>query len=201
MFEQVSHMNSCSILILTTVIAIGLPASAVGIEKLEYTIEAHVGEVEIRNYASHLLATMSVNEDFESAGNSGFRPLFRFITGQNANEEDISMTAPVLQAPDRQGWQVSFVMPRQYDSGSLPAPTDTRIRIVAVPGERLAAIQYSGNWSKARFEAFETRLVETISKSEWEICGNARWARYDPPFMPTFMRRNEVLLPVGKPCN
>jgi hypothetical protein len=26
--------------------------------------------------------------------------------------------------------------------------------------------------------------------------GEAEWARYDPPFKPWFLRRNEVLIPV-----
>jgi hypothetical protein len=28
--------------------------------------------------------------------------------------------------------------------------------------------------------------------------GEPVWARYDPPFMPWFLRRNEVLIPIEK---
>ena len=31
-----------------------------------------------------------------------------------------------------------------------------------------------------------------------EPTGDPVWARYDPPFMPWFWRRNEILIPVGE---
>lgn len=193
-------MNSFQVLMASMVFSISLVPNAMSIEKLNYTIEHTLGDVEIRNYPAHTLATMAVSEDFENAGSTGFRPLFAFITGKNNADEDIAMTAPVLQAPDEQGWLVSFVMPDQYDRSSLPVPSDARIRITSIPSERLAAIQYSGDWSRKRFEMFEDRLIKVLSESDWQICGRGRWARYDPPFMPSFMRHNEVLIPVGKTC-
>ncbi len=193
-------MNSPYLLIASVLFSISVAPNAMSIEKLNYTIEATLGDVEVRNYPAHTLATMAVSEDFENAGNTGFRPLFSFITGRNSEDEDIAMTAPVLQAPAEQGWLVSFVMPSQFDRSSLPVPNDTRIQITDIAGERLAAIQYSGNWSHERFEKFEARLIEVLAKSDWKICGEARWARYDPPFMPSFIRHNEVLIPVAKTC-
>ena len=194
-------MNSRYLLIASMLLSVSVvPTSAIGIEKLHYTIEAKLGDVEIRHYPAHTLATMSVAEDFENAGSIGFRPLFAFITGRNNADKDIAMTAPVLQAPDEQGWRVSFVMPSEHDRNSLPEPSDARITINTIPNERLAAIAYSGNWSRERFELFEARLTKVLSESDWQICGQGRWARYDPPFMPTFMRHNEVLIPIGKTC-
>lgn len=193
-------MNSRYLLIASMIFSISVVPNAMSIEKLDYTIEDTLGDVEIRNYPAHTLATMAVSEDFENAGSTGFRPLFAFITGKNDADQDIAMTAPVLQAPDEKGWLVSFVMPNQFDRGSLPVPSDARIRITSIPSERLAAIQYSGNWSHERFEMFEARLTKVLSESDWQICGQGRWARYDPPFMPAFMRHNEVLIPVGKTC-
>lgn len=193
-------MNSRYLLIASMLLSLSVVPSAMGIEKLQYTIEATLGDVEIRDYPAHTLATMSVAEDFEDAGSTGFRPLFAFITGRNNTDEDIAMTAPVLQAPVEKGWLVSFVMPSEYDRNTLPVPSDARISINTIPSERLAAIAYSGNWSRERFELFEARLTKVLSESDWQICGQGRWARYDPPFMPTFMRHNEVLIPVGKTC-
>ena len=135
----------------------------------------------------------------EEAAAAGITDMI-FITGRNNSGTDIAMTAPVLQAPAEEGWRVSFVMPSEYDRNSLPVPSDARIRIVRVPSERLAAIRYSGNWSRDRFKMFETRLTEALAESDWQVCGPARWARYDPPFMPAFMRHNEVLMPVGTKC-
>jgi hypothetical protein len=41
-------------------------------------------------------------------------------------------------------------------------------------------------------------LEEYIQKRGLTIAGAPVWARYDPPFMPWFLRRNEVLIPVEK---
>jgi hypothetical protein len=41
-------------------------------------------------------------------------------------------------------------------------------------------------------------LEEYIQKRGLSQKGEAVWARYDPPFMPWFLRRNEVLIPVEK---
>jgi SOUL heme-binding protein len=193
-------MTHRSLQIAGIVLFLGVVPAVMAIEKLVYTVETSVGDVEIRNYPAHTLATMAVAEDFETAGSTGFRPLFTYITGRNNSGTEIAMTAPVLQAPGEEGWRVSFVMPSEYDRNSLPVPSDARIRIVRVASERLAAISYSGNWSRERFKMFETRLTEVLAASDWQICGPARWARYDPPFMPAFMRHNEVLVPVGTHC-
>jgi len=49
---------------------------------------------------------------------------------------------------------------------------------------------------KNRYMDHETKLMDWISTKGWEIIGAPVWARYDPPFMPWFMRRNEILIPV-----
>jgi hypothetical protein len=35
-----------------------------------------------------------------------------------------------------------------------------------------------------------------MAKQGLEPAGEAVWARYNPPFTPWFLRRNEVLIPV-----
>ena len=182
------------------VTAVLLPRITFAVEQLPYSVEERLGDVEIRVYPAHVLASLSVQEDFESAGNTAFRPLFRYISGNNGTDSDIAMTAPVLQSPLEDGWQVSFVMPQSYEPDVLPIPDDSSIRLQQVRPERLAALRYRGNWQEDRFASFAVVLREALDKSEWEICGPVRWARYDPPFMPGFLRRNEVLVPVGKPC-
>ncbi|MGD2185616.1 MAG: heme-binding protein [Desulfobacterales bacterium] len=37
-----------------------------------------------------------------------------------------------------------------------------------------------------------------IEKRGLKSIGEPVWARYDPPFMPWFLRRNEVLIPVER---
>ena len=60
----------------------------------------------------------------------------------------------------------------------------------------MAAIRYSGTWSWKRYEEKRALLMAWVEKRGWRPVGNPVWARYDPPFMPWFLRRNEILIAV-----
>ncbi|MFU8816753.1 MAG: SOUL family heme-binding protein [Pseudomonadales bacterium] len=186
------------ILMVTALLALLASASVHAVPQLAYQVEATVGDVEVRRYAPHLLASVQVDANFEAAGNRAFRPLFRFIDGNNSRGEEISMTAPVLQSAGTAGWEVSFVMPEGYRMDTLPRPEQQEVQIRSASGELMAALAYSGRWSESRYRLHETALREALQTSEYQICGEPLWARYDPPFKPWFMRRNEVLIPVAK---
>ena len=69
------------------------------IESLAFDVLETNKGIEVRRYAPHMLATVRVAADFKEAGSEAFRPLFDFISGDNASAEKIAMTAPVLQQP------------------------------------------------------------------------------------------------------
>jgi len=183
----------------------------VGIEKAKYKVAAKEGKLEIRQYSSQIVAETVVDADFEDAGNVAFRRLFDYISGNNRKKESISMTAPVNQkarsekismtAPVKQyqskgRYVVSFVMPSKYTIESLPEPLDSNVVLREIPPCKLAVIRYSGSWSKKRYEARKELLEEFIRNKGLKITGEAIFARYDPPFQLSFLKRNEVLIPV-----
>ena len=49
-----------------------------------------------------------------------------------------------------------------------------------------------------RYEKREKQLKELIRQKGLTIVDEPIFARYNPPFMPWFLRRNEVLIPVGQ---
>jgi hypothetical protein len=106
------------------------------------------------------------------------------------------MTAPVSQEGGGNSWKISFLMPAEYTMETLPAPIDEKVTLREVPSRSVAAIRYSGTWSQRRFEEKRSALLEWVQKRGWKMLGHPVWARYDPPFMPWFMRRNEVLIAV-----
>jgi hypothetical protein len=75
---------------------------------------------------------------------------------------------------------------------------DPRVRLIKVPGYLMAALSYSGTWSRGRYQDKENRLKELIRQKDLKIVGEPVFARYNPPFMPWFWRRNEVLIPVER---
>jgi hypothetical protein len=187
--------------------------SAMAIEKAKYTVLEKEDGFELRQYESQIVAETYVEGNLEEVGNAGFRRLYAYISGENKKKESISMTAPVGQeagsekiamtAPVSQEkkdsqWRITFLMPAEYTLEMLPDPKDTRVMLAQEPGRLMAAVKYSGTWSEEGYEENKALLEEYIQKRGLTKAGAPVWARYDPPFMPWFMRRNEVLIPVEK---
>ena len=184
------------------------------VEEASYTVVEKEGHFELRQYAPQILAETTVQGDFSEVGNEGFRRLFDYISGNNrkkqpvpmtapvtqeAASEKISMTAPVGQESTGDSWSISFVMPVQYSLETLPEPLDSRVKLKEIPGRTMAALKYSGTWSRKRYEKKNAELFTQIHKRGLKPIGEAVFARYNPPFMPWFLRRNEVLIPVERP--
>ena len=184
-----------------------------GIDKAKYAVQEKVGKFEIRQYAPQIVAETFVEGDLEKAGNEGFRRLYAYISGENTKKQSISMTAPVSQetgskkiamtAPVKQEkvdnqWRITFLMPAEYTLEMLPEPIDERVKLAEEPGRLMAAVKYSGTWSEEGYEKNKALLEEYLRMRGLTNAGAAVWARYDPPFMPWFLRRNEVLIPVEK---
>lgn len=186
---------------------------AMAIEEAEYSVIRGKGDIEIREYAPSIVAETIVFDDFEDAGNAAFRKLFDYISGNNVAREEIAMTAPVSQekkpekismtAPVAQrtadgGWAVSFMMPAAYTMETIPEPKDPDVVLRYVPSYRAAAIRYSGFWSEKRFQQHLEELRTWMAQNGLEAAGEPVWARYNAPFTPWFMRRNEILIPLAE---
>ncbi len=106
--------------------------------------------------------------------------------------QKIKMTAPVIQTGSPGGFAVQFVMPSKWTLSTLPKPNDKNVSIRKVPAARFAVIRYSGFWSRSRYESQLARLQSGMAREHIKASGQPVWARYDPPFMPWFLRRNEI---------
>ena len=169
-------------------------------ESPRYEVEELIDGIEIRRYEPYLVAETKVSGAVEDAGNAGFRVLARYIFGHNETKSGkstkISMTTPVTQEQDGDEFRIRFMMPSNYNADSLPTPKGAGITIHEVGERRLAAIRYGGRWSQSRYEEHLTQLSETVGRSGLTTVGEPVWARYDPPWKPWFLRRNEVLLEI-----
>ena len=181
------------------------------IEKAKYQVVESDKNFELRQYAPRIVAQTFVAGDFEAVGNVGFRRLYDYINGNNVKNQNIAMTAPVTQEADSekiamtapvtqeksQGrWRITFLMPAEYTMETLPRPLVELVQLIEEPGYLMASIRYSGTWSQKRFEKNKALLQAEIAKRGLTAVGQPAWARYDPPFMPWFLRRNEILVRV-----
>jgi len=189
-------MKSVTRMILATAILIMGARNVMATEEAAYKVVEKDNQFEIRDYAPHILAETVVDGSLEDAGNSAFRPLFQYISGDNGTHGKVPMTAPVGQQPAQEKWAVSFMMPAAYTLGTLPAPADPKITLRPVPARRVAAVRYSGFWSEKNYLRSKSQLEAWIRAKGLTVAGDPVWARYNPPFTPWFLRRNEILIPV-----
>ena len=179
------------------------------VEEAKFSVIDRFGSIEVREYAEHMLAEVRVRAEIEEAGNMAFSKLFRYISGNNESNQKIAMTAPVSQqksedssannAEDQPEWMVSFMMPANMSLEDLPEPDDKSILLRKVPSRLMASIRYSGFWSEKNYAKHKSKLLEQLKGSEiYDSVGEPIWARYNAPFTPWFLRRNEVLIEVSK---
>ena len=180
---------------------------AMAVNEPGYTAVRTADAFEVRQYEPYIVAETVVNAAAEEAGNQGFRILAGYIFGQNKGARKIEMTAPVTQTPTKiamtepvaqsatsAGYEVQFAMPREWTLDTLPEPTDARVKLRAMPARTVAVIEYSGTWSQSNYEEHLKMLQDALAKTGLKWRGAAIWARYDPPWKPWFLRRNEILL-------
>jgi hypothetical protein len=185
------------IVFLVTLVAFTTGAPAMAIEEPQFEVIHVADDYEIRRYAPFIVAEVDVPGDSGNAGNRAFRILADYIFGNNEPGEKMRMTAPVVSdAPrdDRGLSTYAFVMESRYSMDTLPAPVDPRIRIVERPAQIVAARSYSGRWTVDNFLRHEVSLVSALTIDGFPMRSEPLLARYDSPFTPWFLRRNEVLV-------
>ncbi|WP_395771631.1 SOUL family heme-binding protein [Arenimonas sp.] len=186
-------------------------SSLMAIEQPKYTVLKDYGDdIEMRQYDGYIIAETEVAAaNADQAGNLAFKRLGGYIFGGNRSKQSLAMTAPVSQAKSEKiemtapvnqvrtsdgVWLVSFVMPKSYTLETLPVPNDPEVYFKTVPARKVMAIRFSGRWTETSFTQHESKLLAAVKKNGLKSIGSPWTARYDPPFMPGFMRRNEVMI-------
>ncbi|MBL0089354.1 MAG: heme-binding protein [Ideonella sp.] len=178
-------------------------------EEPEYRSIRTLEDVELREYGAYTVAEVVVPGPADDAGNQAFPILAGYIFGKNKGERKFEMTAPVTQAavpvklemtaPVTQtaapgGFLVQFVLPRGVSLATAPEPLDARVRLREVAPSRVAVIRYSGFWSTSNYDQHLAKLQAALRAAGLAWTGEAVYSRYNAPFTPWFMRRNEIWL-------
>ena len=186
-----------------------LPLPTMAIEEPGYEVVQRLDGAEVRQYAPYVVAQVQVAGSADQAGSEAFPILAGYIFGKNkgarkfdmtapvtqtAAPVKLEMTAPVSQTPVPGGFVVEFVLPKGVTLASAPEPLDPRVQLRDVPGHRVAVIRYSGFWSQANFDEHLGKLQAALRAAQLRWTGEPTLARYNPPFTPWFLRRNEIWL-------
>lgn len=186
--------------------------AAMAIEEPAYEVLLETKHYEVRRYPPYIVAEVDVDGDFKRAGNSAFRVLAGYIFGDNEPQQKMEMTAPVessqgvrmnmtapvtSQAGNGDGpYTYAFVMERKYTMDTLPKPVNPDIRLVQRPERIMAVHRYSGVWSEERYQEHEKILLDALAEDRIDITGSPVFARYNAPFTPWFLRRNEIMVEI-----
>jgi hypothetical protein len=187
--------------------------------------------VQLRRYAPYLIAEVTVeNESMREAMRIGFKQIAGFIFGDNTavgkeGNEKVAMTAPVtmeqsgkdkpqnekvaMTSPvtaEMQGnkYVISFVMPSKYTKDTLPRPNNENVRIKEVPAQTFAAYAWRGSSPKpAEVDDKKQKLLAILKQHDVTVKNTDKthlW-QYYPPFAPSWIRLQEVLVPIEAPAD
>lgn len=188
-------------------------ACAIATEEPAFTVSFTQGDCEVRDYPAMVAAEVSVSGERKAAASTGFRLLAGYIFGSNTAQQKIAMTAPVLQAPaagqkiamtapvlqsgsDGQ-WTIRFIMPRGSTLQNLPRPNNARVQLRSIAPARMAVIRFGGLARQGNIATKTAALSAFVKAQQLPVIGPPALAQYDPPWKLWFLRRNEVMIPIG----
>jgi hypothetical protein len=165
--------------------------------------------IEVRDYEAYAVAEVVVPGPAADAGNAAFPILAGYIFGKNKGQRTLAMTAPVTQSPEPVkldttapvtqdavpvGYRVQFVLPKGTTAANAPEPLDARVQLRDVPPNRIGVVRFSGFWSEANYSEHLAALQTALRAAQLAWVGEPVYSRYNPPFTPWFLRRNEIWL-------
>jgi effector-binding domain-containing protein len=185
------------------------------VEHPKYTLIERSGNIEIRDYATMIVAETEVTGERREAISKGFRIIADYIFGNNTAaqkvpmtapvaqqaSETIAMTAPVTQAGGDNTWRVRFIMPSKYTMETLPKPNNPAIELREIPKKRFAVIRFSGMAGEESLKRYNKELDDFLSAKRLTPLSPPTYAFYNPPWTLPFLRRNEVLVEIAGPAN
>ena len=191
---------------------------AMAIEEPKYTVLEKSGDFELRAYAPMVIAETLVDGSLGEASSAGFKRIADYIFGNNTSQtgasEKISMTAPVGIAPeavDKKSekismtapvgmqkiagqWRMYFVMPSRYTLATLPKPNNPAVNLREIPASRVAVLRFSGLAGEEKTAYKTNELLAWLKNKQITPISAPELARYNPPWILPFLRRNEVMV-------
>lgn len=167
------------------------------LETPSYTVLCKQREYEVRLYDNYTVAATPMAPGDRISGGSGFNELAAFTIGaQNATNTKLEMTTPVFTTAGRDNTPTMQFVVEGSKASNVPAPLGGQQRITSsVVQSRVVAARTFGGWP----QDWEVREEERLLRGALLVDGltpgaECTLARYNDPFTPPWLRRNEVLI-------
>jgi len=138
--------------------------------------------------------TLVASTNYSAAIVTGFYRCFNYISGQNDKDATIEMTAPVLikPIPKEKGWSISFFVPSEFDTSSVPQPNNEAVKIVQQKESvTRAVLKPFGGFPNDKIYAEKWEDLKALLKADGVNFHEASvvYAGYSSPF--TFINRQQ----------
>jgi effector-binding domain-containing protein len=177
-------------------------------ETPRYSIINKENDIELRLYPAYIKAEVSIVETtYQKAVFKGFNFLADYIFGNNIKAEKVAMTTPVQVSQSQKiamtkpvtvsgdgNYTVAFIMPSEFTLETLPIPKNEAVRFTSVPSQTMAVIRFSGYFQERGVNKAKQHLSKWLEKEGLEPEGDFIVAGYNPPWVPWFLTRNEVMI-------
>jgi len=182
------------ILLIGTSLLIGsCNATRTGYKSAPYKVVRSEGRFELRDYPEMTVAETAMVTAGKGADGS-FMRLFAFISGRNEAKQKISMTTPVLMSGSDSGRTMAFVMPAKMKTGEVPKPLESSVTVRNLAAGRFAVLRFRGGRTGANETEALANLKTWMALQKLDALSPPVYGYFDPPWTPSFLRRNEVML-------
>ena len=174
-------------------ILVGCRTTRAGYESATCQVVRSSGNFAVRDYPALMAVETPMTRTGKDADGS-FMRLFRFITGKNEAKQKIAMTTPVFMSGSGSNATMAFVLPAKLPAGEVPKPTDGMVTVREWLAGRFAVLRFRGGRNPKNEAAALQQLKDWMTAAGLHELSPPMFAYFDPPWTPSFMCRNEVML-------
>ena len=184
---------SLILILLGVLVMAGCKTSRAGYQSAPYRVVRAAGQFEVRDYPPLTVVETPIEGDGKGM-NGSFNRLFKFITGGNESKQKIAMTTPVFMTGNESNATMAFVMPVKFTAENVPKPMDSTVTVRELSAGRFAVMRFSGGRNARQEQKALDELKQWMTSERIAILSPPIYGYFDPPWTPTFLRRNEVML-------
>lgn len=161
----------------------------------DYQVIQKDGDFEIRQYPQLTLVLSQASGSEAQARRTNFNRLFKYIQGNNTEQQKYQMTAPVLMQPvPSGGYQMAFVLPK----GVSQPPASTGLTTQVLRDARFAAYRLNGKLTPERAEQVHGRVLSWLKAKNIPSPQDTFYsAGYNAPWTINRFKTNDVLVPLS----
>jgi effector-binding domain-containing protein len=168
------------------VIVLTIPATGIAYEKAFEPTEP--GEIEIKTIPERTLIVAGKKDNYFNGSNVLFGHLFRYI-----QDHDVSMTVPVKA--DIEPGRMSFYVGSEDLGKNLK--NRGAVEVITEPEQRVISMGFRGGYTEKNFEKARDELIAHLDDNNgWTKNGEAYAVFWNGPYVPAFMKKFEVHVPV-----